>query len=97
MADGEVRQVIGTVVDIEFPADALPELHNAIEIDMDEKKLVAEVEQHLGNNLVRCLAMDSTDGLRRGTQAVDSGNAIQVPTGNGTLGIETQRLTRCCT
>ncbi|MCH8008410.1 MAG: F0F1 ATP synthase subunit beta [Chloroflexi bacterium] len=86
MAAGEVRQIIGTVVDIEFPPESLPGLHNAIEIDMDGKELVAEVEQHLGNNLVRCLAMDSTDGLRRGMAANDTGAAILVPTGKGTLG-----------
>ena len=86
MAAGEVRQIIGTVVDIEFPPDSLPGLHNAIEIDMDGKELVAEVEQHLGNNMVRCLAMDSTDGLRRGMTANDTGAAILVPTGKGTLG-----------
>ena len=86
MAEGHVRQIIGTVVDVEFPADALPELHNAIEIEMEGKQLVAEVEQHLGNNQVRCLAMDATEGLRRGTRAVDTGRAISVPTGPGTLG-----------
>ena len=86
MAEGEVRQVIGTVVDVEFPPDELPELFNAIEIEMDGQKLVAEVELHLGNNWVRCLAMDSTDGLRRGTRAVDTGQPIAVPTGEATLG-----------
>ncbi len=86
MAEGTVRQIIGTVVDIEFPPDGLPELYNAIEIEMEGSKLVAEVEQFLGNNWVRCLAMDATDGLRRGTKAVDTGSAISVPTGNGTLG-----------
>ena len=86
MAEGTVRQIIGTVVDIEFPPDALPKLYNAIEIEMEGGTLVAEVEQHLGNNWVRCLAMDVTDGLRRGTKAVDTGNAISVPTGKGTLG-----------
>ena len=86
MAEGTVRQIIGTVVDIEFPPDALPKLYNAIEIEMEGGTLVAEVEQHLGNNWVRCLAMDVTDGLRRGTKAVDTGDAISVPTGKGTLG-----------
>ena len=86
MAEGNVRQIIGTVVDIEFPPDALPKLYNAIEIDMEGSKLIAEVEQHLGNNWVRCLAMDATDGLRRGTKATDTGAAISVPTGPGTLG-----------
>jgi F-type H+-transporting ATPase subunit beta len=86
MAEGHVRQVIGTVVDVEFPPDQLPGLHNAVEIEMDGTKLIAEVEQHLGNNWVRCLAMDTTDGLRRGAKAVDTGKAIAVPTGEGTLG-----------
>ncbi len=86
MAEGNVRQIIGTVIDVEFPPGALPELHNAVEIDMDDKQLVAEVEQHLGNNWVRCLAMDATEGLRRGARAVDTGSPIAVPTGDGTLG-----------
>src|SRR3970282_1196523 len=86
MAEGKVTQVIGTVVDVEFPAGALPALFNAIEITMDSGKLIAEVEQHLGNNWVRCLAMDTTDGLRRGAIAVDTGKAIAVPEGGGTLG-----------
>ena len=86
MAEGQVRQIIGTVIDVEFPAEALPELHNAIEIELAGQKLIAEVEQHLGNNWVRCLAMDSTDGLRRGTAAIDTGQPISVPTGKGTLG-----------
>ena len=86
MAEGKVTQVIGTVVDVEFPPDALPALFNAIEIETGEGKLIAEVEQHLGNNWVRCLSMDSTDGLRRGATAVDTGRPISVPTGNDTLG-----------
>ena len=86
MAEGEVRQVIGTVVDVQFPQGQLPALFNAVEIDIGEGKLVAEVEQHLGNNQVRCLAMDTTDGLRRGARVVDTGSAIAVPIGNDTLG-----------
>jgi F-type H+-transporting ATPase subunit beta len=86
MADGKVTQIIGTVVDVEFPPDALPGLYNAIEIDMAGDTLVAEVEQHMGNNWVRCLAMDATEGLRRGAKAVDTGRPIAVPTGKGTLG-----------
>jgi F-type H+-transporting ATPase subunit beta len=86
MAIGHVRQVIGTVVDVEFPAEQLPRLFEAIEIDMDGNKLVAEVEQHLGNNWTRCLAMDSTDGLRRGATATTTGAPISVPTGAATLG-----------
>ncbi|MGB2695435.1 MAG: F0F1 ATP synthase subunit beta [Dehalococcoidia bacterium] len=86
MAEGHVTQVIGTVVDVEFPPEGLPALYNALEIDMDGNNLIAEVEQHLGNNWVRCLAMDTTDGLRRGARVVDTGRAIAVPTGQGTLG-----------
>ena len=84
---GKVVQVIGTVVDVEFPAAALPDIYNAIEIDMGAgKKLVAEVQQHLGNNWVRALTMDTTDGLRRGAPAVDTGDPISVPVGRTSLG-----------
>jgi F-type H+-transporting ATPase subunit beta len=84
---GKVVQVIGTVVDVEFPPDDLPEIYDAVEIDTgDDAKLVVEVEQHLGNNWVRCLAMDTTDGLRRGAAAVDTGEPIKVPVGEPTLG-----------
>ena len=87
MATGTVKQVIGTVIDVEFPPDQLPGLFNAVEIDQaDGSKLVAEVQQHLGNNWVRCLAMDTTDGLRRGTVVTDTGAAIAVPVGQGGLG-----------
>jgi F-type H+-transporting ATPase subunit beta len=86
MAKGKVAQVIGTVVDVEFPPDELPAIYNAVEISMDGGTFVAEVQQHLGNNLVRCLAMMSTDGLRRGAQVVDTGQSIAVPVGPGTLG-----------
>ncbi|GIW05440.1 MAG: ATP synthase subunit beta [Dehalococcoidia bacterium] len=86
-ATGKVVQVIGTVVDIEFPPDQLPELFNAVELQMDGgKPIVAEVQQHLGNNWVRALTMDSTDGLRRGALAVDTGRPIAVPVGAPTLG-----------
>jgi F-type H+-transporting ATPase subunit beta len=86
MAKGKVAQVIGTVVDAEFPPDELPTIYNGVEISMDGGTLVAEVQQHLGNNLVRCLAMTSTEGLRRGAQVVDTGRGIAVPVGPGTLG-----------
>jgi F-type H+-transporting ATPase subunit beta len=86
-ATGKVVQVIGTVVDLEFPPDQLPELFNAVELQMDSgKPIVAEVQQHLGNNWVRALTMDSTDGLRRGALAVDTGRPIAVPVGAPTLG-----------
>jgi len=87
VAKGRVSQVIGTVVDVEFPPDQLPALFNAIEIPRENgNKLVLEVQQHLGNNWVRCLAMDITDGLSRGAEAVDTGHAIAVPVGRKTLG-----------
>ena len=86
MATGKVVQVIGAVVDVEFPPDQLPALYNALDIVQDGHRLVLEVEQHLGNNWVRCLAMGSTDGLRRGVEAVDTGQPIAVPVGVATLG-----------
>ncbi len=86
MAKGKVAQVIGTVVDIEFPPDELPALFNAIEIPMDGGKTVLEVQEHIGNNRVRCLALSPTDGLERGAEAIDTGAAITVPVGKATLG-----------
>src|SRR5574340_881538 len=86
MGNGTVAQVIGTVVDVEFPADSLPALYNALEIKMDNGKITAEVEQHLGNNWVRALAMEPTEGLRRGAEVVDTGKPISVPVGPATLG-----------
>jgi len=84
---GNVVQVIGTVVDVEFPAEGLPDIYNALELSMgDGKKLVLEVQQHLGNNWVRTLAMDTTDGLRRGAEATDTGEPITVPVGEPCLG-----------
>jgi len=86
MAKGKVAQVIGTVVDIEFPPDELPALYNAIEITTSGSKVVLEVQEHLGNNWVRCLALSSTDGLERGAEAIDTGAALSVPVGKATLG-----------
>jgi F-type H+/Na+-transporting ATPase subunit beta len=83
---GSVVQVIGTVVDIEFGAEDLPEIYNAIEIDVGGTKLIAETQQHLGNNWVRALAMDTTDGLSRGATAVDLGAPITIPVGEPCLG-----------
>jgi F-type H+-transporting ATPase subunit beta len=83
---GTVVQVIGTVVDVEFPPDNLPSVYNAIEIDKNGTKVVAEVQQHLGNNWVRALTMTDTDGLRRGAEAIDTGQPIAVPVGPNTLG-----------
>ena len=86
MAKGKVAQVIGTVVDIEFPPDELPALYNAIEVTTSGQKLVLEAQEHVGNNWVRCLALSSTDGLERGVEAVDTGAALSVPVGKETLG-----------
>ena len=86
MAKGKVAQVIGTVVDIEFPPEELPALYNAVEISGDGEKIVLEVQQHVGNNWVRCLAMSPTDGLGRGVEAVDTGAPLSVPVGRATLG-----------
>lgn len=86
MANGKVVQVIGTVVDIEFPQEHLPAIYNAIDVMQDGKKMVMEVVQHIGNNWVRCLALCPTEGLERGAVAIDSGAAISVPVGRPTLG-----------
>ena len=82
---GKVVQIVGAVVDIHFEKDSLPDLLNAIEIDNKGEKLVVEVAQHIGDDIVRCIAMGSTDGLMRGIDAVDTGKAISVPVGKETL------------
>ena len=82
---GTVVQIVGAVVDIRFEKDHLPNLLNAIEIDNNGTKLTVEVAQHIGDDVVRCIAMSSTDGLVRGTKAVDTGKAISVPVGPETL------------
>ncbi|MFC1916595.1 F0F1 ATP synthase subunit beta [Chloroflexota bacterium] len=86
MAKGKIAQVIGTVVDVEFPPDELPALYNAIEVPKDGDKRVLEVQQHTGNNWVRCLSLSSTDGLARGDEAIDTGAPLTVPVGKATLG-----------
>ncbi|WP_027183655.1 F0F1 ATP synthase subunit beta [Desulfovibrio inopinatus] len=87
---GKIVQVIGAVVDMEFPEGQLPAILNAIEIknenNQDAPDLVVEVAQHLGNNVVRCIAMDATDGLVRGMEGTDTGTAITAPVGKGSLG-----------
>lgn len=83
---GTIVTVIGAVLDIKFPPEHLPNLLNAIEIDLNGKKLVVEVAQHIGDDVVRCIAMGSTDGLVRGMEAVDTGASIKVPVGKETLG-----------
>jgi F-type H+/Na+-transporting ATPase subunit beta len=86
-AKGKIVQVMGAVVDIEFPPDQLPEIYNALEVTFDNGNvLVLETQQHLGNDWVRAVAMSSSDGLRRGMDALDTGQAITVPVGPETLG-----------
>jgi F-type H+-transporting ATPase subunit beta len=86
MANGKVTQVIGTVVDVEFPHDDMPTIYNALETTLADKRLVLEVEQHVGNNWVRCLALGPTEGLKRGADVSDTGQPISVPVGEETLG-----------
>ena len=87
MALGKIVQVIGPVVDVEFAPEHLPNIYNAVQISKpDQTKLVVEVMQHMGDNVVRCVAMSSTDGLVRGMEAEDTGAAITVPVGENTLG-----------
>ena len=83
---GKVVQVIGTVVDIEFPADELPAINNGIEIPLDGGKITLETQHHIGNNWVRAVALTPTDGLARGVVAIDMGTPITVPVGRATLG-----------
>lgn len=83
---GKVVQVIGPVVDIKFDSDSLPNLYNAIHINLGEKVLIAEVEQHVGDDIVRTIAMEATEGLRRGMEAIDTGKPIEVPVGECVLG-----------
>ncbi|MBL8982408.1 MAG: F0F1 ATP synthase subunit beta, partial [Gemmatimonadetes bacterium] len=88
---GKVVQVIGPVLDVEFDADKLPELYNALEVKGrtdagDDVHVIAEVQQHIGRNQVRAVAMSSSDGVSRGMDAVDTGAAISVPVGAPALG-----------
>ena len=85
---GIVTQVLGNVVDIEFPPDQLPAIYNAVEVQIagQDHPLVLEVEQLLGNNVVRCVGMGPTDGMKRGQEAFDTGSSITVPVGEKTLG-----------
>ncbi|MFV0520315.1 MAG: F0F1 ATP synthase subunit beta [Lachnospirales bacterium] len=89
MADknvGKVIQIIGAVMDVKFENGKMPALYNAIEIELNGRKLVGEVSQHLGDDVVRCIAMSSTDGLVRGLEAIDLGSPISVPVGEKVLG-----------
>ncbi|MBQ6116367.1 MAG: F0F1 ATP synthase subunit beta [Oscillospiraceae bacterium] len=86
MEQGIVKRIIGAVVDVEFPAGRLPEIHNAIEARLPERRVVMEVAQQLGGNTVRCVSLFSTDGLYRGCAATDTGSPVTVPVGEATLG-----------
>src|SRR5580698_2565085 len=87
---GHVTQVIGSTFDAEFPEDRLPKIYNALTVDHTNKglhiKLTGEVQQHLGGGRVRCVALGSTDGMVRGMEVLDTGAAVSVPVGKGTLG-----------
>lgn len=86
MTEGKVIQVIGPVIDVEFPENKLPAIYNALIIKQEKKDLVLEVQQHLGENKVRAVAMDSSDGISRAMIAYDTGAPISVPVGEEVLG-----------
>ncbi len=86
MENGIVRRVIGPVVDVQFPAGRLPDIYNAIEVELPDRKIVMEAVQHLGDNSVRCISLFSTDGMSRGIRAVDTGSPVKMPVGDATLG-----------
>ncbi|BEU05381.1 ATP synthase subunit beta [Agarivorans sp. OAG1] len=84
MSNGNIVQVIGAVVDVEFPHDSVPKVYNALEVQGEE--LVLEVQQQIGGGVVRCICMGASEGVRRGLEVVDTGDAIKVPVGDATLG-----------
>ena len=86
MENGIIRRVIGPVVDVQFPSGKLPDIYNAIEVNLDDHKIVMEAVQHIGDNSARCISLFSTDGLSRGCPAVDTGAPIKMPVGEATLG-----------
>ena len=86
MNKGIIHQIIGPVIDIKFREEEMPELLNAVEIDFEGRKIVTEVAQHIGDDVARCIALSSTDGLKRGMEAADTGEPIKVPVGNEVLG-----------
>jgi len=83
---GKITQIVGVVVDVEFMADKLPAIYNALKVKLNDSELTLEVAQHLSESAVRAIALGSTDGLQRGTEVKDTGAAISVPVGNKTLG-----------
>jgi F-type H+-transporting ATPase subunit beta len=82
---GTIKTIIGPVVDVDF-GEHLPEIYNALSVMKGDKQIVLETEQHLGGGLVRAVAMDTTDGLARGMEVIDTGSPISVPVGGATLG-----------
>ena len=83
---GIVKRIIGPVIDIKFEDSQMPQLLDAIEIKMEDHVVVAEVAQHVGDSTVRCIALSSTDGMKRGLKAINTGAPIEVPGGNDVLG-----------
>ena len=84
---GKITQVLGAVVDVQFPREQVPEIYNALTVQLDNgEQLVLEVQQHIGEGIVRTVAMSATDGLRRGAEVTDTGSCIEVPVGDGVLG-----------
>ncbi len=83
---GKVVQIIGPVIDIKFEENCLPDMNHAVKIQLEDSEITTEVMQHLGNNTVRCISMSSTDGLVRGTRAIDTKAPIMIPVGKATLG-----------
>ena len=86
MKNGIFRRVTGPVVDVQFPAGHLPDIYNAIEIQLEDRKVVMEAMQQLGSDTVRCVSLFSTDGIARGCTAVDTGSPVTMPVGEATLG-----------
>ena len=86
MHTGKIRGIIGPVIDIKFDQDELPSLLNAIKIDNNGETVTAEVTQHIGDDVVRCISLSTTNGLKRGLDAVDTGKPIEVPVGQEVLG-----------
>src|ERR1700722_19998676 len=83
---GKIIAIVGVVVDVEFSVDSLPAIYNALEVQLEGKRLVLEVAQHLSESSVRAISLGSTDGLERGAEVHDSGAPISVPVGEATLG-----------
>ena len=86
MEQGIIKRIIGAVVDVEFPSGRLPEIYHAVEARLPGRRVVMEVAQQLGGNVVRCVSLFSTDGLYRGCAAVDTGSPVTMPVGEATLG-----------